>query len=324
MTLEHVIGIDGGGTHTRVMIAAVDGSWTSFGQSGCSNLQHAGWQGCEFEIGQAISAAYSSNHLSSSVMMSDCRGLFLGLAGVTSEGDRSQLRNLLRGLGFSDGCAIDVHHDIASALAGGLAGAPGIALIAGTGSSCYGRNERGEDFRCGGWGALVDDVGGAYWIGKRALEIAVRQEDRRVSGNAIRNLVADFLGIKSYDDFLGNVHSPRMTREQIAKLSPLVEALAEEGDLQAGLILDEAVDLLTELVVTTLQQLGMKESQLTLTGSVANAKAIRPKLIHSIASAMLSIEVVEAKYSPVCGSVIEARRLAGLPNTPELLEFLNS
>jgi N-acetylglucosamine kinase-like BadF-type ATPase len=42
------------------------------------------------------------------------------------------------------GDAIHVDHDIRIALAGGLSGRPGIALIAGTGSSCFGMNAAGD------------------------------------------------------------------------------------------------------------------------------------------------------------------------------------
>jgi glucosamine kinase len=323
MTLAHVIGIDGGGTHTRVLIAAVDGSWKSSGKAGCSNLQHAGWEGCREALEKAIEQAYAARGVPPGCARDHAVSVFLGLAGVTSEKDRSRLRELLESLGFAEPCKIGVHHDIASALAGGLAGRPGIALIAGTGSSCYGVNARGEDFRCGGWGALVDDVGGAYWIGKRALEVAVRQEDGRIPGSEIRDLVAKFLGIFSYDSFLSAVHDPRMTRDAIARLARGVEDLAVDGDIQATLIIDEAVDLLTQLVVTTMKGLDMKEASVIFAGSVANAQAIRPRLVHALSSAALSIEVVEPAFSPVCGSVIEARRLVGLSNAPASLEFLN-
>lgn len=324
MTAEHVIGIDGGGTHTRVMIAAVDGSWKSTGTAGCSNLQHAGWAGCRVALLQAINLAYAAEGVPADCKRDHAVSVFLGLAGVTSEKDRAGLRELLQGLGFADPCRIGVHHDIASALAGGLAGNPGIALIAGTGSSCYGRNAHGADFRCGGWGALVDDVGGAYWIGKRALEVAVRQEDGRLPRGPICDLVAEFLGIASYDDFLSAVHEPAMSRDVIATLAPKVEELAVEGDTAAADIVDEAVDLLTQLVVTTMKQLDMKETAVIFAGSVANAKGIRPRLVHSLSAAALAIDVVEPRFSPVCGSVIEARRTVGMSNEPAELDFLNN
>src|SRR5690606_40864022 len=61
----------------------------------------------------------------------------------------------------------------------GVPSGVGIALIAGTGSIAFARNERGETGRSGGWGHIFGDEGSAYMVAVDALR-AVRSEERRV------------------------------------------------------------------------------------------------------------------------------------------------
>ena len=48
-------------------------------------------------------------------------------------------------------------------------GKPGLVVIAGTGSICLGKNEKGEIAISGGWGPLAGDEGGGVGIAQAAL-----------------------------------------------------------------------------------------------------------------------------------------------------------
>jgi len=76
------------------------------------------------------------------------------MAGVVSDDDRTTIRQIAEQLRLAPPERIGVDHDIRIALAGGLAGQPGIALIVGTGSSCYGRTA--------GWALLAGRGMGAF------------------------------------------------------------------------------------------------------------------------------------------------------------------
>src|SRR5213078_4483038 len=72
-----------------------------------------------------------------------------------------------------------VVNDALIALAAGAGDDPGIVIISGTGSIVYGRNERVEAARAGGWGHMIGDEGSGYWIGREALAAVMRAGDGR-------------------------------------------------------------------------------------------------------------------------------------------------
>ena len=72
-----------------------------------------------------------------------------------------------------------VVNDALIALQAGVGDAPGIVIVSGTGSIAYGRNDRGEASRAGGWGYVLGDEGSGYWIGRLALRAVVRHADGR-------------------------------------------------------------------------------------------------------------------------------------------------
>ncbi len=134
-----VIGVDGGGTRTRAALVTESGQILGLGTAGPSNYDDVGVAVAQSNIGLAVQRAWQQAGLSS--RQGDAA--FLGMAGVVSSADRATIYRMAAELALAPTPRIHVDHDIRIALAGGLAGQPGIALIVGTGSSCYGRRADG-------------------------------------------------------------------------------------------------------------------------------------------------------------------------------------
>ena len=134
------MGIDGGGTYTRVAIANEEGII----------LSHVKWNGgahvrknatAKVNVHQAIMSALE--HANCAV--EDVCALGAGIAGYDSEEDLKKINELTEIPGLS--CAKKHANDAVVAHVGALLGQPGILAISGSGSIVYGITEKGEHIR---------------------------------------------------------------------------------------------------------------------------------------------------------------------------------
>jgi N-acetylglucosamine kinase-like BadF-type ATPase len=76
------------------------------------------------------------------------------------------------------GVPMVVSNDAVTAHLGALAGEPGAVIVAGTGAIALAAGPH-DWARADGWGSLLGDDGGGFWIGRRALATALREYDGR-------------------------------------------------------------------------------------------------------------------------------------------------
>jgi N-acetylglucosamine kinase-like BadF-type ATPase len=164
-----------------------------------------------------------------------------GLAGVRRSSDHALMRGFL-----SEICnrPFSLDTDVVAAHAGAFAGQPGIVLSAGTGAICFGADEYGEKYYADGWGPLMGDEGGGYWIGVEALRAVCRSLDGRGPQTRLVSPIMDALEVRNGDELVIFVHSEACTRTKIAALSKLVFDLAEDGSSEASDIRARASALL--------------------------------------------------------------------------------
>src|ERR1044072_3714040 len=164
--LSSVVGVDGGGTKTEAVIMDASLRVIGGGHAGPSNPLRVGIAGAAAAVREAIDNACASAKL----RRGDLIGAQIGLAGARRRELGERMRETLLPLGIGD---IEVVTDANIALYGATDGAPGLVVIAGTGSICCGINARGKRFCAGGWGPVAGDEGAGAWIARRALgEIA--------------------------------------------------------------------------------------------------------------------------------------------------------
>ena len=216
-------------------------------------------------------------------------------------------------------------HDLRIAHAGGLAGKPGIVLIAGTGSSCYGTNPLGKDLRVGGWGHLLDDGGSSYSLGLHAIMAVTRGSDGRMTPPSFTGEVLQQLGIQDVQEVMWRVYHKGLKPAEIASLAPLVTRAAEQGDAVAREIVQEGVQELALLVQTAAQQLGFSgaECNIGLTGGLAQSCSYyRAALVAAIQERLPGGQIRDPRMPPALGAVLLALNAAGVPTTLELVEAL--
>ncbi len=250
-----LLGVDGGGTHTRALVADASGSVLGRGESGTSNQATVGSGAAGLGIEHAVHAALAS----AGVGPADVDGACFGLAGLDRPQDERAFRPAVDGLGLGGPTA--VVNDAVNAWAGATGGKPGIAVTAGTGSVAYGRSSDGREARAGGWGAPFGDEGSAYWIACEALRAVLRGVDGREPPSGLARGLARAAGFTDPADLCLLARADRTAsgvplEAAIGALAPAVVAGAEAGDPVAGAILDRAAEELAQLALAIAGAIG--------------------------------------------------------------------
>jgi N-acetylglucosamine kinase-like BadF-type ATPase len=313
-------GIDGGATHTRAVLIASDGTIAGFGTAGPSNYDNVGEAAASESIRDAVAGARRESGSSSPAVVS----MFLGMAGVVSRTDRETVRKMVLAHKLAPPEAITVDHDIRIALAGGLEGREGIVLIAGTGSSTYGRRSDGRNHRTG-WGFLLDDRGSGYFLGLQAMIAAVMEADGRGAPTALGRVVRERFRFSDIDDILHIVYHDRVPVAEVASLAPDVIRTARNGDEVAARILEGGAREMARMVATVAERLefGGREFPVTMTGGLVDHPGHYRDLIHAeIRRTVPDATILAPSFPPVLGAALLALEAAGIPPTGALLERL--
>ena len=228
------LGIDAGGSRTKVVMLEA-GNVTGLPDSPPMNSLLT--QNLEERLHALIGAAAPT-------------AAGIGMPGLRS---LSQARQLGAALTRLTGCEVRVTSDSYVARLGAFGDAPGIVVIAGTGSSALGYDgQRWE--RAGGHGFLLGDEGGAYWIGRAAVRAALRWEDGTGGSELIHQTVTQAAGC-TLDALIREMHSSPSERNRLAVLAPVITELAA-ADTEALRITEEAVRHLAALAQAVQRRLG--------------------------------------------------------------------
>lgn len=234
-----IIGIDGGGTKTEAALSRMDGTVLAYAEAASTNPADVG-------VNAAIERL---NGLLKRLLLScPCGGdeisaLYAGISGAASRELGARLRDGMAACLPRAGRIICAS-DALNAFYGELGGRDGVALIAGTGSSAF-CVQFGQVRQVGGWGYLIDDAGGGFWVGSAVLRAAYRAMDRRGPETALRELVRKELG-QPLQEGIGPIYAGG--KRYVASFAPLAFAAAEAGDAAALAIVKSAAAELSRLL----------------------------------------------------------------------------
>jgi N-acetylglucosamine kinase-like BadF-type ATPase len=233
----HVLGIDAGGTKTVCLLADGRARIVSEARGGGANLHASGELEVEKVLHDVMESAIGDRAITPSAVC-------LGIAGVDREDEAHTVLTIMRRMGYRS--HVVVVNDALVALAAGVGDAPGIVIIAGTGSIVYGRNARNEAARAGGWGHIIGDEGSGYWIGREALAAVMRAADGRGPATRLTDDVLAHFNVTDLSHLPRIVYDREVPRMSVAALGPIVQRASELGDAVASHILVRAAE---ELVV---------------------------------------------------------------------------
>ena len=258
--MQFFLGLDGGGSSTRAVVVTDTYEIIGRGESGASNHYVIGAQAAAQNCRHAAETAIAdARRLEPDLTRNSITAWGFGLAGVRREHDAFLMRGHLNAL--VNGAPWTLDTDAAAAQTGAFGGAPGIVLSAGTGAICLGINAEDERFYCDGWGPLLGDEGGGYWIGQETLRAVCRAADGRAAKTSLSSAVLTALNLPDCDALVQWVHDPATSREQIARLSQLVFDLAAAGGQTAIEIRERAIDHLASSTTAVARAMLAREQE---------------------------------------------------------------
>ena len=188
-------------------------------------------------------------------------GVFL--AGCATEEDRRALKQIC--LEIWPDTKVVTGSDRDSGLAAALNHGDGIVVNAGSGSSVTGR--RGDRIeRAGGWGHILGDAGGGYFLSIQALRLVLREHDLRRGEMNFTAKILHALSLNSFDELVRWAQTA--DKMEIAMLTPVVFEVAANRDLRTMEIIEEGAKVLCEYTEAVADRLHLLAPKVVLIGGL--------------------------------------------------------
>lgn len=262
-TQHSVVGVDGGGTKTEAVIMDANLQVIGEGRSGPSNPLRVGITAAAAAVREAIDSACAMAKL----RRADLVAAEIGLAGARRKELRERMRETLATLSIGE---VEVVTDADIAMYGATDGAPGVVVIAGTGSICCGINARGKSFCAGGWGPIAGDEGAGAWLARRALRAVAHASDGRGPETLLTEMACSYFHVSTPDDLTTAIYAPTITNERLAGFGrDVVEAAKRKDEVALEIVVDGGRELgLAAVAVIRQLQMERERFQIAYVGGV--------------------------------------------------------
>jgi glucosamine kinase len=298
------LGIDAGGTKTE---AALSNGAELLGQatSGTAKVPRVGEQQARQNLLEAIQKSCDAARINPQAINRVC----IGISGASVAGTVAWVEQVIRELVPGE---VKVIGDDVIAHRAAFGAMPGVLVIAGTGSIAYGRNEKGETARAGGWGPTVSDEGSAFWIGREAVAAALREHDLARSDGLLATVVKCW-GISSVEDVVRIVNVD--PGPHFAELAIAVAEVAEKGHAAAQAIISRAGRELAGLAATVITRLWPPKAMVRVAmagGVLQGSGLVRRAFQDSIQAGYPNAALSFAYVRPVLGALAFAAQPGAL------------
>jgi N-acetylglucosamine kinase-like BadF-type ATPase len=193
------------------------------------------------------------------------------VAGISGLDSKSHQANWIRGvieksLNTKD---ILISDDLFFVFLGLSSPGEGLLVYAGTGCIAYHLTKDYNVIRANGYGYLIDDCGGGFWIGQQALKQWLRSmETHQPTTSALDERLVKKFGSRDWNIVREKVY--KGGRETVASVTKEVRFAANVGDPNALKIFHEAGIEIGKLANRLFAMTELKETEMHLIGGVTN------------------------------------------------------
>jgi len=305
MPKEVFVGIDGGGTRTRVCLADSEGNILGQGEGSASLVDPEAPGKAALLVDTIVRRVMNEHNIPR-----PATALWAALAGAGRPETQRRVREELIEISSDLVEQIGVGTDVDAAVEDAFRSTPGIVLIAGTGTIAFALDTHGNRSTVGGWGARLGDEGSGYAIAREGLTAILWAEDGRGPETELTKLLQE-LDLDAAPALIDWV--ARATKRDIAALAPLVVGCADAGDQVAKRIVEKATADLRLHLKALLERMGPDQSavrEVALVGGLIQPGRVMRSRVERIIQE-LGLRVLKREVLPDRGAARLAQQMAG-------------
>jgi N-acetylglucosamine kinase-like BadF-type ATPase len=228
VTDQYVLGVDLGGSTTRVLVADIAGTQIGTGVAGGGNPVARGLDTMRVNLTEALEMALTGVDRTRVAMA------VLGLAGVTTYGEafHGAVGGVWSAVGLT--CPRELRPDTEVAFAAGGAGDHGFVLLSGTGAVAAYLSDSRVARSVDGHGWLLGDRGSGFWLGREGIMAALAAIEGNGPETSLSVAIPTALGVPLTEGASVLARSVyQRPPVALAELAPIVTAAAGAGDAVA-------------------------------------------------------------------------------------------
>ena len=314
---SYYLGVDIGGTKSHALIADDDGNAIGFGNYGPGNHEEVGYDG----LSLALQTVTEKALLMAGLAKPQISAAGFGVAGYDWPSERQPTLDAIATIGLQ--APLEAVNDTIVGLLAGASQGWGVAVVAGTGTNCWGWDKDHHIGRVTGVG--FGEHGGAGNLIEQALSSIAHEWTRR---GPKTGLTAEFLRLTGAKDTPTLIEGLVMGEYDIGSdCAPLVYKVAAQGDPVALSIIQWAGSELGETALAVVRQLGIEkqEFEVVLVGSIYDIGDMLISPMRQVISAEAPrAQLVRLSAPPVVGGVLLAMEQVGINPSPLRIHLIQS
>ncbi|MDH6672107.1 N-acetylglucosamine kinase [Paenibacillus glucanolyticus] len=317
MNDQVVIGIDGGGSQTRVMVSDLNGNIRSYAVGGASSIHKD--SNAHKNVQETIQSSLSMARCS----LDQVIGLYAGIAGYESDQDLDWVTRLTDVEGLQ--CPKWYVNDSVVAHAGAFIGKPGIVVVSGTGSMILAITEQETP---------IKNIDFHHYAASAARFLAYDAVYQILAGNiqqsdeTLVRSVQSYWNVENMEQLrllaaAGFMEESKERNKKFGDMAPIITIAAEAGSPLAQNVCDEAM----KQIMVGVEILGsfFQSDHVSVTGigSVVNSPYMKLKFNESLRFGKNKQYVYKApELSAASGAVIKALQHVSVPVDARMIEFM--
>lgn len=298
---EYFLGVDIGSTNSQAIIIDDQGKILGYGEGGPGNHEVVGYAGLQDTLKVVTEAALRAAGVSKEHII----GAGFGVSGYDWPSEHTPTMDVIQTLGLS--AHLGLVNDTLLGLIAGAEQGWGIAVVAGSGENCWGRDAQGRIGRMTGHGSTMGEYGGASTIVEKTIHVVSEEWSQRGPPTSLTRVLLEATGALDIEDLVEGLTQDRF--QVGVEITPQIFLAAEAGDQVALEVARWAGEQLGSMVIGVVRQLNFQDETFEVVemGGVFKAGKLLTDPLHAtVLQVAPGARFVPLKAPPVVGAALLA------------------